>query len=67
MEVPYTLQPPSEKVINEIKYFAAFSTLKRLLGQGKITLDQGQQVNTAIAEKYGVSLYTIHPETGEKT
>ena len=54
-------------MINEIKYYAAFSTLKRLLEQGKITLEQGQQVNTAIAEKYGVSLYTIHPETGEKT
>ena len=67
MEIPYTLQTPSEKVINEIKYYAAFSTLKRLLEQGKITLEQGQQVNTAIAEKYGVSLYTIHPETGEKT
>lgn len=67
MAVPYTFQAASEQVINEIKYFAAFSTLKRLLEQGKITLDQGQQVNTAIAEKYGVSLYTIYPETGEKT
>jgi hypothetical protein len=52
---PYTLQTPSEKVINEIKYFAAFSALKRLLEQEKITLENCQQANVAIAEKYGVS------------
>ena len=66
MDPAFTPALPGEKVIKEIKYFAAFSTLKRLLEQGKITLKQGQQVNAAIAEKYGVSLYTIYPETGEK-
>ena len=55
MEIPYTLQTPSEKVINEIKYFVAFSALKRLLEQEKITLENCQQANVAIAEKYGVS------------
>jgi len=53
--VPYTLNTPSEKVINEIKYFAAFSSLKRLLEQGKITSEHCQQANVAIAEKYGVA------------
>lgn len=48
-------QTPSEKVINEIKYFAAFSVLKQLLKQEKVTLEYCQQANVAIAEKYGVS------------
>ena len=55
MAIPYTLQTPSEKVINEIKYFAAFSALKQLFEQEKITLEICQQANVAIAEKYGVS------------
>ena len=55
MDIPYTLQTPSEKVINEIKYFAAFSALKRLLEQKKITLENCRLANVAIAEKYGVS------------
>ena len=55
MAIPYTLQTPSEKVINEIKYFAAFSALKRLLEQEKITLEYCLLANVAIAEKYGVS------------
>ena len=59
MEIPYTLKTPSEKVINEIKYFAAFSVLKRLLEQEKITLENCQQANVAIAEKYGVLEYYI--------
>ena len=54
MAIPYTLQTPSKKVINEIKYFAAFSALKRLLEQEKITLENCQLANVAIAEKYGV-------------
>ena len=59
MAIPYTLQTPSEKVINEIKYFAAFSALKRLLEQEKITLENCQLANVAIAEKYGVLEYYI--------
>lgn len=59
MDIPYTLQTPSEKVINEIKYFAAFSALKRLLEQKKITLEYCRQANVAIAEKYGVSQFNI--------
>lgn len=67
MAVPYTLQAPGEQVINEIQYYIAFSALTKLLEQGRITTEQCRQVNAAIAEKYGVPLYTIHPETGEKT
>ena len=54
MDVPYPRQTPSEKVINEIKYFVVFSVLKGLLEQGKITSDICQKANVAIAERYGV-------------
>lgn len=66
MDVPCSLQPSSEQVINEIRYFMVFSALKKLLEQGRITAEQCQQANTALAEKYGVSLYTIYSEKGEK-
>ena len=59
MAIPYTLQAPNEKVINEIKYFAAFSALNRLLEQEKITLENCRLANVAIAEKYGVSPLTL--------
>ena len=55
MAIPYTLQTRSENVIEDIIYFAAFSALKRLLEQEKITLENCQLANVAIAEKYGVS------------
>ena len=51
--------PYNEKVINEIKYFTAFSVLKKLLKQEKITLEYFQQANVAIAEQYGVSQFNI--------
>ena len=51
--------PYNEKVINEIKYFTAFSVLKKLLKQEKISLEYFQQANVAIAEKYGVSQFNI--------
>ena len=52
-------QLPCEKVIKEIKYFVLFSTLKKLMEQGKITAEYCQQANVAIAEKYGVSELSI--------
>ena len=51
--------PYNEKVINEIKYFTAFSVFKKLLKQEKITMEHCQQANVAIAEKYGVSQFNI--------
>ena len=51
--------PYNKKVINEIKYFTAFSVLKKLLKQEKITMEHCQQANVAIAEKYGVSQFNI--------
>ena len=49
----------AKRVIKEIKYFVLFSTLKKLMEQGKITAEYCQQANVAIAEKYGVSELSI--------
>lgn len=65
MGVPCLLQAPSKQVINEIQYFMMFSALKKLLEQGRITPKQCQQANTALAEKYGVTLYSIQFKTNE--
>ena len=59
MDPAFTPALPGEKVIKEIKYFVLFSTLKRLMEQGKITAEFCQQANVAIAEKYGVSELSI--------
>lgn len=59
MTEPKKAYPYNKKVINEIKYFTAFSVLKKLLKQEKITLEYCQQANVAIAEKYGVSQFNI--------
>ena len=54
MDPAFTPALPCEKVIREIKYFVLFSTLKKLMEQGKITAEYCQQANVVIAEKYGV-------------
>ena len=59
MNTTYNPQEPSAVLINEIKYYMAFSALKRLLEQEKITLENCQLANVAIAEKYGVLEYYI--------
>ena len=45
---------PSERLINEIKYYVTYAFLKRLSEQGKSTLDNCRQANVAISERYGV-------------
>lgn len=52
---PFDPVMPSERLINEIKYYVTYTFLKRLCEQGKLTLDNCRQTNVAIAEKYGVS------------
>lgn len=54
MNIPYHSDAPSPFVVNEIRYYSAFSALKRLLEQGKITTENCQTANVALAEKYGV-------------
>ena len=51
MNTTYNPQEPSAVLINEIKYYMAFSALKKLFLKGLI--------NVAIAEKYGVLEYYI--------
>ena len=55
MHITYNPETLAPVVVNEIKYFASFSVLKRLLEQEKITLENCRLANVAIAEKYGVS------------
>lgn len=55
MHITYNPETLAPVVVNEIKYFASFSVLKRLLEQEKIKFESFQQANIAIAEKYGVS------------
>ena len=51
--------PLNPHLICEIEYFTAFSILKKLMEEGKISLDAGQHANVAVAEQYGVLAYHI--------
>ena len=51
--------PLNPQLICEIEYFTAFSILKKLIEEGKISLDAGQRANVAVAEQYGVLAYHI--------
>ena len=51
--------PLNPQLICEIEYFTAFSILKKLMEERKISLDAGQRANVAIAEQYGVLAYHI--------
>ena len=59
MNIAYNPQEPSAVLINEIKYYMAFSALKQLLIQGLITKEDCEIANVAIAEKYSVLGYYI--------
>lgn len=54
MENPLDPVMPSERLINEIKYYVTYAFLKRLSEQEKMPLDNCRQANVAIAETYGV-------------
>ena len=45
--------------LNEIKYYMAFSALKKLFLKGLITKENCDKANVAIVEKYGVLEYYI--------
>ena len=51
--------PLNPHLICEIEYFTAFSILKKLMEERKISLDAGQRANVAIAERYRVLRYDI--------
>ena len=49
----------SSHLIHEITYFTVFSILKRLIENGKISLETGRQANVTLAEQYGVLAYSV--------
>ena len=51
--------PLNHHLICEIEYFTAFSVLKKLIEEEKISLEAGQRANVAVAEQYGVLAYHI--------
>ena len=51
--------PLNPHLICEIEYFTAFSVLKKLIEEEKISLEAGQRANVAVAEQYGVLAYHI--------
>ena len=59
MQVTYNPDTPAIAVVNEIKYYMAFSALKRLFIKGLITKENCEKASVAIAEKYGVLEYYI--------
>ena len=59
MNTTYNPQEPSTLLINEIKYYMAFSALKKLFLKELITKENCEKANVAIAEKYGVSQFNI--------
>ena len=59
MNTTYNPQEPSAVLNNEIKYYMAFSALKKLFLKGLITKENCDKANVAIAERYRVSRYDI--------
>lgn len=55
MRVTYNPTVPVFVAINEVKYYIALSTLKEMLADGVITLEN----SIAIAEKYRISRYNV--------
>ena len=59
MNTTYNPDAPTLTVVNEIKYYMAFSALKKLFIQGLITKENCEKANVAIAERYRVLRYDI--------
>ena len=50
---------PSPMLIAEIQYFMAFSALRKMVEQGKITMEDAKKMNLLLAERFGVREYRI--------
>ena len=50
---------PSPMLIAEIQYFMAFSALKKMVEQGKITMEDAKKMNLLLAERFGVRRYEV--------
>ena len=47
------------RLTNEIKYYMAYSAIKKLLENGAISKEIYRKTNVALAEMYGVLRYNI--------
>ena len=59
MQTIYQPDKPSPMLIAEIQYFMAFSALKKMVEQGKITMEDAKKMNLLLAERFGVREYRI--------
>ena len=57
MQTIYQPDKPSPMLIAEIQYFMAFSALRKMVGQGKITMEDAKKMNLLLAERFGVRRY----------
>ena len=59
MQTIYQPDKPSPMLIAEIQYFMAFSALRKMVEQGKITMEDAKKMNLLLAERFGVREYRI--------
>ena len=59
MQTIYQPDKPSPMLIAEIQYFMAFSALRKMVKQGKITMEDAKKMNLLLAERFGVREYRI--------
>ena len=59
MQTIYQPDRPSPMLIAEIQYFMAFSAVKKMVEQEKITMKDAKKMNLLLAERFGVRRYEI--------
>ena len=59
MQTIYQPDRPSPMLIAEIQYFMAFSAVKKMVEQEKISIKDAKKMNLLLAERFGVRRYEI--------
>ena len=59
MQTIYQPDRPSPMLIAEIQYFMAFSAVKKMVEQEKISIKDAKKMNLLLAERFGVRKYEI--------
>ena len=59
MQTIYQPDRPSPMLIAEIQYFMAFSAVKKMVEQEKISIKAAKKMNLLLAERFGVRKYEI--------
>lgn len=57
MQTIYQPDRPSPMLIAEIQYFMAFSAVKKMVEQEKISIKDAKKMNLLLAERFGVRKY----------